>query len=94
MGQEVECKYVSGKHIMSKLRRDVYAFKRETFDKLWTEILFKFQWHAEQFSQEFNLGPGLSFMFPLKLLCNLQSHIDINSLEAEKSTKYGNCKYK
>ena len=43
MGQEVECKYVSGKHIMSKLRREVYVFKRETFEKLWTEILFKFQ---------------------------------------------------
>ena len=59
---------------MSKQCREVYAFKNETFEKLWAEILFKFQWDTETFSQEFYLGPVLSSMSPLKLICNLKSH--------------------
>ena len=39
----LEFKYVSDKHIMSKLCREVYAIKSETFEKLWAELLFKFQ---------------------------------------------------
>ena len=61
-----ESKYASDKHIMSKLR-EVYAFKRETFEKLWAEILFKFQWYTEKFLQEFDFGPGLTSMSPLNL---------------------------
>ena len=60
---------------MSKLYREVYAFKSETFEKLWAEILFKFQWHTEKFSLEFDLSPRLRSMSPLKLIYNLQSHI-------------------
>ena len=58
---------------MSKLWREVYAFKSETFEKLWTGILLKFQRHTETFSEEFDFGPGLSSMSPLQLICNLQS---------------------
>ena len=39
----LESMYVSDKHIMSELCREVHAFKSETFEKLWVEILFKFQ---------------------------------------------------
>ena len=60
MDKMLESKYVSDKHSMSKLFREVYAFKSETFEKLWAEILFKFQSHTEKFSHEFDLGPGLS----------------------------------
>ena len=70
----LESKYVSDKHIMSNICREVYAFKSETFEKLWDEMLFKFRRHTEKFSQEIDFGPGLSSMSPLKLICNLQSH--------------------
>lgn len=38
-------KYVFDKLIMSKIYRDVYAFKSENFLKIWAEI---FQLHAEK----------------------------------------------
>ena len=69
-----ESKHVSEKHIMSKLFREVYAFRSETSEKFWSEILFKFQWHTKKFSQEFDSSKGLSSMSPLKLMCNLQRH--------------------
>ena len=37
----LESTYVSYKNIMSKLCREVYAFKSENFEKLWAEMLFK-----------------------------------------------------
>ena len=70
----LESKYISDKHIMPKLCREVYAFKSQICEKLWAEILFKFQLHAEKLPKEFDLGPGLSSMSPLKLICNSQSH--------------------
>ena len=59
---------------MSKQCREIYAFKNETFEKLWVETLFKSQCHTETFLQEFDFGPVLSSMSPLKLICNLKSH--------------------
>ena len=64
----LESKYVSDRHIMLKLCREVYTFKSETFEILWAEILFKFEWHTERFSQEFDLDPGLSSMSSLQLI--------------------------
>ena len=61
----LESKYVSDKHIMLKLCREVYAFKSETFEKLWADMQFKLQRHTEKFSQKFDFGPGLSSMFRL-----------------------------
>ena len=34
----LEFKYVSDKHIISKICREVYAFKSQTFERLWAEI--------------------------------------------------------
>ena len=59
----LESKYVSDNHIMSKLCREVYALKSKTFEKLWAAMLFKFQWHTQKFSHEFDFDPGLSSMF-------------------------------
>ena len=68
-------KYVSNKYIISKLCREVYAFKIETVEKLWAEILLKVQRSTEKLSQVFDLGPRLVSMFLLKQICNLRSHI-------------------
>ena len=69
---------------MSRLCREVYAFKSGTFKKSWAEVPFKFHWHPEKFSQEFDLGPGSNSMFPFKLIRNLQSHTWHNSLQEGK----------
>ena len=61
----LESKYVSDKHIMLKLCREVYAFKSEIFKKLWAEMLSKFQLNTGKLSHEFTLGLGLSFISPL-----------------------------
>ena len=47
------------------LCQEVYAFKSGTFEKLWAEIMFKFQDDDEKFSQEFDLGPELNSMSSL-----------------------------
>ena len=57
---------------MSKLFRRVCAFRSKTSEKLWSEILFKFQWHTKKFSQEFDSSTGLSSMSSLKLMCRLE----------------------
>ena len=51
---------ITYKHRMSKLWFDRYFFM-----KLCAEMLFRFQWHIENSSQELGLGPGFFSLSPL-----------------------------
>ena len=53
---------------MSELWVETYARNRDIFMKLPTEMLFRFQWHIENLSQELGLGPGFFSISPLRVI--------------------------
>ena len=55
---------VSNRHIVSVVCIALYAFKREILGKLWTAMLFRFQWQIEKLWPELGLGPGFDLISP------------------------------
>ena len=77
---------------MSNICRELYALRSEIFEKLWVGMLFKFQWHTENFWPELGFGPGFNSTSLLKMTCKWnKSASEINSWWAETNI---NCKYK
>ena len=57
------------RQIISNLWTEMYADSRETFANMCADMLFKFQWHIEKHRlNTFDIGPGLIFMSPLRLI--------------------------
>ena len=60
---------------MSKLWVETYARNRDIFMKSCAEILFKFQWHMKNLSQELGLGPGFFSVSPLRVIRTEETQI-------------------
>ena len=59
-GRILESKFISNKHTMSNLCRELYSLRSEIFKNLWAGTLFKFRWHTENFWSEVGFRPGIN----------------------------------
>ena len=65
-----ESRWVSDRHITTKLWRLIYAPKRDNLKKLCEEMLLRLQWQTENPWQAFGLGPGFFFSVPTSIKCD------------------------